>query len=103
MTEATRIRVREAASDLEYVANASARYLRGARSGAVGLYIPDQTMNARYYMDVAFGAVQAAQASDLLVTLMPADFAGGPGITDQLDGFILIDPRDGDAVVARLL
>ncbi len=64
MAEATRQRVRAAADELNYVVNVSARNLRTARSGAVGIYIPDHTLSSRYYMDVAFGAVEQAQSSD---------------------------------------
>ena len=103
MSDATRRRVRDAADDLEYVVNVRARSLRTARSGAVGLYVPDHTLSFRYYMDVAFGAVERAQESELLVTLMPTAFAARSGITEQLDGFLVIDPVDGDPVVERLL
>ena len=99
----TRQRIEDAARDLGYVVNVTARNLRTARSGAVGLYVPDYTLSFRYYMDVASGAVERAQESDVLVTLMPAAFAGRYAITEQLDGFIVMDPIDGDPVVERLL
>ncbi|MET0974219.1 MAG: LacI family DNA-binding transcriptional regulator [Leifsonia sp.] len=103
MTPATRQRVRDAAEELDYVVNVTARNLRSSRSGAIGLYVPDHTLSFRYYMDVAFGAVEEAQASDLLVTLMPTAFAPRSGITEHLDGFIMIDPIDDDPIVERLL
>lgn len=103
MSDSTRQRVRDAADELDYVVNIIARNLRTARSGAVGLYVPDQTLSFRYYMDVAFGAVERAQESDLLVTLMPTAFTPRSGITDQLDGFLVIDPVDDDPIVERLL
>jgi DNA-binding LacI/PurR family transcriptional regulator len=103
MTEATRQRVHDAAAELGYVANPTARALRTARSGAVGLYVPDHTLSFRYYMDVAFGAVERAQQEDLLVTLMPTVFMPKSGILDHLDGFIMIDPLDGDPIAERLL
>ncbi|MFC5789467.1 LacI family transcriptional regulator [Agromyces tardus] len=99
----TRQRIEDAARDLGYVVNVTARNLRTARSGAVGLYVPDHTLSFRYYMDVAFGAVERAAESDLLVTLMPTAFRGRSAITEQLDGFIVVDPVDGDPVVERLL
>ncbi len=102
ISEATRQRVHDAAADLDYSVNLIARGLRTARSGAVGLCVPDQTLSFRYYMDVAFGAVERAQESGMLVTLLPPAFAG-PGIIDQLDGFLMIDPVDGDPLVQRLL
>ncbi len=103
MTATTRQRVRDVANELGYVANQTARNLRSSRSGAIGLYVPDHTLSFRYYMDVAFGAVEQAQQDDLLVTLMPTVFAPKSGILDHLDGFIMIDPMDDDPIVARLL
>lgn len=103
MTATTRQRVRDAATDLGYVANPTARNLRTARSGAVGLYVPDHTLSFRYYMDVAFGAVEQAQQEDLLVTLMPTVFLPKTGVLDFLDGFIMIDPIDDDPIAERLL
>ncbi|WP_394554418.1 LacI family DNA-binding transcriptional regulator [Agromyces sp. MMS24-JH15] len=103
MSAATRARIRAAAAELDYVANATARSLRTSRSGTVGLYVPDHTLSFRYYMDVAFGAVERAQAEDVLVTLMPAAYSPRSGIPRHLDGFIVIDPTDDDPVVAGLL
>ncbi|HEV7184374.1 MAG TPA: LacI family DNA-binding transcriptional regulator [Leifsonia sp.] len=102
MSTATRQRVRHAATELEYSVNLIARGLRTARSGVVGLSIPDQTLSFRYYMDVAYGAVERAQESGMLVTLLPPAF-DRPGIIEQLDGFLVIDPVDGDPLVQRLL
>ncbi|WP_426518475.1 LacI family DNA-binding transcriptional regulator [Diaminobutyricibacter sp. McL0618] len=103
MAPATRQRVQDAASELGYVANPTARALRTARSGSVGLYVPDHTLSFRYYMDVAFGAVAQGQQDDLLVTLMPTVFEPKTGILEHLDGFIMIDPIDDDPIAARLL
>lgn len=102
LSEATRERVRAAADDLEYSVNVVARGLRTARSGVAGIVVPDRTLSFRYYMDVAFGAVERAQESGMLVTLLPPSFAER-GPTEQLDGFLLIDPVDGDPLVHRLL
>lgn len=103
MAPATRQRVRDAADALDYVVNVRARNLRSARSGSIGLYVPDQRLSFRYYMDVAFGAVERAQEDGVLVTLMPTAFHSDAGITSQLDGFIVIDPVNDDTVVETLL
>ncbi len=103
MSVSTRARIRAAAAELDYVVNATARNLRTSRSGTVGLYLPDHTLSFRYYMDVAFGAAEQAQADDLLVTLMPASFTPSAGIPPHLDGFIVIDPTDEDPILERLL
>ncbi|CAM5483254.1 LacI family DNA-binding transcriptional regulator [Leifsonia shinshuensis] len=102
MSDETRQRVREVAAELEYSVNLIARGLRTARTGTVGLSVPDLTLSFRYYMDVAFGAVERAKEAGMLVTLLPPAFAQ-PGITDQLDGFLIIDPVDGDPLTERLL
>ncbi|MEO7123408.1 MAG: LacI family DNA-binding transcriptional regulator [Lacisediminihabitans sp.] len=103
MTEETRERVRSVAEKLGYAANPTARNLRAARSGSIGLYVPDHTLSFRYYMDVAFGAVERAQEADLLVTLMPVVVTPHSSFLDHLDGFIMIDPFDEDPMVRRLL
>jgi DNA-binding LacI/PurR family transcriptional regulator len=102
MSPETRQRVRDAADELAYTVNRVARGLRTSRTGVVGLCLPDQTLSFKYYMDVAFGAVERAQESGMLVTLLPPAF-DGPVATEQLDGYLAIDPVDGDPLVARLL
>ncbi|MGO4534687.1 LacI family DNA-binding transcriptional regulator [Leifsonia sp. 2MCAF36] len=102
MSPETRQRVRDAAEELAYTVNRVARGLRTSRTGVVGLCLPDQTLSFRYYMDVAYGAVERAQESGMLVTLLPPAF-DGPVATEQLDGYLTIDPVDGDPLVSRLL
>jgi DNA-binding LacI/PurR family transcriptional regulator len=103
IADGTRSRVRDAASELGYVGNFAARSLRTARSGTVGLYIPEHTLSYRYYLDVMSAAVRRGSESQLLVTLVTTDLGPGSGIMNRLDGFILVDPEDGDPLVARLL
>ncbi|MCI1749646.1 MAG: LacI family transcriptional regulator [Acidipropionibacterium sp.] len=99
----TRERVRQAAAELGYVANRVAQNLRAARSGVVGIYVPDRVSALRYYLDATLAAVRRGAPSDLVVTLLPADLAARSQRALQLDGYILIDPEDGDPVVERLL
>ncbi|GAA5025624.1 LacI family DNA-binding transcriptional regulator [Microbacterium fluvii] len=103
MSDETRERIRRAADDLDYVVNITARNLRTSRSGAVGLYVPDNGQSYRYYMDVAFGAVARAQEDDVLVTLVPTARDLRAPMLEQLDGYIVVDPVDDDPMVARLL
>lgn len=103
MADVTRARIRAAAEELDYVVNMTARNLRTSRAGAIGVHIPDNSPSYRYYMDVALGAVERAQESDLLVTLLPNASEIRSPMLDQLDGFVIIDPVDDDPTVARLL
>lgn len=103
MAPETRERIREVAAELNYVPNAVARNLKTSRSGSVGLYIPDNPLSYRYYLEVAYGAVRRAQESELLVTLVPGDVRPESRFEDHLDGFIILDPDDSDPIVERLL
>jgi DNA-binding LacI/PurR family transcriptional regulator len=103
MSAQTRERIRAVAAELNYVPNAVARNLKTSRSGSVGLYIPENPLGLRYYLEVAYGAVRRAQESDLLVTLVPSDVRPESRFEDHLDGFIVVDPDDGDPIVERLL
>lgn len=103
MSAETRLRVRRCADELDYVPNRAAQNLRAARSGTVGIYVPDDSLAIRYYMDIALGAVQAGDRANMLVTLLPGDLVVRSPLVEHLDGFIVIDPEDGDVAVERLL
>ena len=103
MSAETRERIRSAARDMNYVANTVARNLRASRSGSVGLYIPDNPLSYPYYMDVVYGAVKEAQQAGMLVTVLPSEEGRDPRFEDHLDGFIVMDPEDGDPMAERLL
>ena len=98
----TRDRVSAAAERLGYVASPSARFLRSARTGSIGLCLPDQVLSLEYYMQLAFGAAAEAMAHDLALTLVPpnastAQLAGMP-----VEGMIVVDPLIDDPMLARL-
>jgi len=98
----TRERVSAAAQRLGYVASPSARFLRSARTGSIGLCLPDQVLSLEYYMQLAFGAAAEAMAHDLALTLVPpnastAQLAGMP-----VEGMIVVDPLIDDPILTRL-
>ena len=97
VSAATRERVREAAAELGYRPNLVARNLRAQRAGAVGLCLPPMSTTYTYYMDVAFGAVEAAADLGMLVAVVPAgaDLSGY-----HLDGFVVLDPIADDPAIA---
>ncbi len=98
----TRERVTAVARELGYVANRSARNLRGGRTGAIGLYFPARTIGLEYYMDLAIGAAEEALAHDLALTLVPT--TRDPGRTPPLhiDGAVVSDPVLGDPMLETL-
>lgn len=100
---ATRDHVREVAARLGYRPNSAARRLRSARTGAIGLHLPQTATRLDYYMKLAFGAVARAQEEGLdVVLLAPAGGTHGP-LASRVDGMLVIDPETGDAAVPALL
>ncbi|PRY10573.1 LacI family DNA-binding transcriptional regulator [Kineococcus rhizosphaerae] len=100
LPEATRRRVAAVAAELGYTPNLTARNLRRGRTGAVGLLTPQHTAGLAYYMELAVGAVEAAHAQGVALTLLPAVEAPGNGL--HVDGVIVADPALDDPVVRSL-
>src|SRR6478609_301981 len=67
ISEQTKVRVRQAASELGYVGNRAARMMRGASSNVVGLVIPD--IRNSFYITVAheLSTIMAARDYQLLL------------------------------------
>lgn len=99
---ATRERVSAVARELGYVANRSARNLRGGRTGAIGLYFPARTIGLEYYMDLAMGAAEEALAHDLALTLVPPQRDPGRTPPLHIDGAVVSDPVLGDPMLETL-
>ena len=99
---ATRERVAAVARELGYVANRSARNLRGGRTGAIGLYFPDRTIGLQYYMDLAIGAAEEALAHDVALTLIPALHNPADPPPLYVDGVVVSDPMLGDPMLRAL-
>lgn len=99
-------RVRAAASELGYVADAYARGLRSGRRGAIGLIVPDI---ANAFFPPLIRAAQAAAAAHGFTTVIAdsdEDAANEPGLIGQLgaqtDGVILVSSRMPDSQIAEL-
>lgn len=99
VSEATRASVLEAAEALGYVPNGSARHLRKASTGTIGLHVPEVLPHSSYYMAFVFGVVERAAEHDYDVTLITSGRRRKP----RVDGLVLGDPLGDDPVVAQLM
>jgi len=99
----TRQRVAAAAAGLGYSPSPSARHLRTARTGTIGLCLPDQVLALEYYMHLAFGAAEAAMSQGLSLTLVPAQSSRKTLAAMPVDGMIVVDPVQDDATIAALV
>lgn len=102
VSDTTRERVLEAARELRYEPNASARSLRTASYRTMGLLLPSTGGTSPYYAEFAFGVVDAAHARGWSVILLPRPAADAPAAA-HVDGFVIIDAAAGDAAVDALL
>jgi DNA-binding LacI/PurR family transcriptional regulator len=90
--------VLEVADALGYVPNGSARHLRRASTGTIGLHVPEVLTRSSYYMSFVFGVVQGAAESDYDVTLITSGRR-----TPRVDGLVLGDPLGDDPIVGKLM
>ncbi|MFA4841861.1 MAG: LacI family DNA-binding transcriptional regulator, partial [Agrococcus sp.] len=102
VSDATRERVLEAARELRYEPNASARSLRTASYRSMGLLLPSAGGTSSYYAEFAFGVVDAAHERGWSVILLPRPADDAPA-TAHVDGFVIVDAAVGDATVDALL
>ena len=70
-TEATRLRVREVAEELQYHPNTAARSLRTRRTDTIGLLVPD--VRNPFFTDLAYSVDKAAAAAGLTVMIGNSD------------------------------
>lgn len=101
VSEATRAAVAQVAERLGYVPNGSARHLRRASTGTIGLHVPEVLTRSSYYMSFVFGAVEQAARHDYDVTLITAGQRRPR--PPRVDGLVLGDPLGGDPVVESLM
>lgn len=94
-------RVRRVARELNYRPNVTAQNLRRARTGAIGLVLPDDVTGLSYYMDFTFGIVEVANESGLSLVVLPHD-TSTTSTSYNVDGFIVIDAQDGDEHLREL-
>jgi DNA-binding LacI/PurR family transcriptional regulator len=103
ISESTRTRVLDAVRSLDYTVNRSARSLRTAKTGALGLYLPEYAGTLEFYMSLAFGAVEAADRDGSSVVLVAPHLRGTSIATLPVDGFIVVDVDPDDAVVRAII
>ncbi|MGC7098481.1 LacI family DNA-binding transcriptional regulator [Amycolatopsis lurida] len=103
VSERTRQLVTSTANRLGYSPNASARSLRRANTGAIGLHLPDILARSEYYMSFVFGVVDKAAEMNYDVTLLTSKHLPAPGAFHRVDGVVLGDPLETDPMVRGLL
>lgn len=104
MTETTRQHIARLAAELGYVPNSTARNLRLARTGAIGMHILDRnTLSSSYVLDFLSGAAERTHVAGLDLTLLAArdSIVGRDAI--RADGIIIADPLGDDRVAMELL
>ncbi|MEV4172850.1 LacI family DNA-binding transcriptional regulator [Nonomuraea sp. NPDC049709] len=101
VSETTRETVARVAERLGYVPNGSARHLRKASTGTIGLHVPEVLTRSSYYMSFVFGVVEQAARHDYDVTLITSGQRRSR--PPRVDGLVLGDPLGGDPVVESLM
>ncbi|MFI7633070.1 LacI family DNA-binding transcriptional regulator [Nonomuraea sp. NPDC049400] len=101
VSERTREAVARVAERLGYVPNGSARHLRKASTGTIGLHVPEVLTRSSYYMSFVFGVVEQAARHDYDVTLITSGQRRSR--PPRVDGLVLGDPLGGDPVVESLM
>lgn len=106
ISEATRAKVKSVAAELSYVPNHRSRALRFARSGALGLIIPD--VNNAVFADLFAGVQDISEQRGVSVFLGQASIGGSKdhGLANvigqgRVDGVILQRPETVDDDILR--
>lgn len=107
VSDATRLRILDAAAALDYRPNFVARGLRTARTQTIALIVPQ--INSPVFAEIIAGATEAVRAQDytLLIGEQEEDVEGDPLYTklaraNQIDGLIMAPRVRDDALVRRL-
>lgn len=98
----TRQRVERTVLKLGYRANPLARNLRHERFGAIGLYLPEHSLNFKFYVDLAMAASATVFEQGCGLTLLPPVDSPGDLLGLPLDGVIVAEPVVDDPVIAAL-
>lgn len=109
LSAATRDRVREIAEKLQYQPQASARSLAEGRSGLLGLtvshYSPGSAFaltDFAYFMQLMSAATEAALQRGYALVLVSGQGPADALVNLNLDGAIIVDPRNDDPIVRAL-
>lgn len=108
LPDSTRARVRRVADDLGYSPSAAARNLVGGRTGLLGLAVSQAgaptfaVTDFAYFTQLMMAATTEAMRRGYALVLASADGVLDPqgGIT--VDGAIIVDPVEGDPMLAEL-
>lgn len=103
VSEHTRLKVMEVARELGYRVNTAARSLRTAETGTLGLHAPARMTRIEYYMQLAFGVLEACAEAGYDVTMITSSrYAEGTALP-RVDGVIIPDPLVDDTAARALL
>lgn len=99
---ATRQRVIDHAAARGYRKNSAARNLRVGATQAIELHLPRNARHLSFYIDFAFGVVDAAAAAGLDVLLTTADRPRSGGLL-AADGAVFIDAEEDSKRLRELI
>lgn len=99
---ATRDRVLDHAAERGYRKNSAARSLKLGATHAIELHLPRNARHLSFYVDFAFGVVDAADVAGLDVLLTTADRPRGGGQLTA-DGAVFIDCEEGSERLRELV
>lgn len=106
LPEETRKRVRQVAEKLGYRPNAIARGLRNQQVGLLGLVLipapATSVTGVSYWIEVLTQAAESALQRGYALVLLPSDPESLAPMTFPVDGVIVVDPTEGDAVLSAL-
>lgn len=106
VAEPTRTLVTDAANELGFQANRAARALITGETGLVGMIVP--TLANPYFAPMILGAQEAAAESGCHVLVVSCEHSAEheqlliDRLAAQVDGFIMVAPRETDAAIRRL-
>lgn len=104
VSDETRERIVKLAQEVGYRPNRAGRALRQARTGAVGLYLPNSAINFGYYTQATLGVAEFLHDNDLSLLMMPNSHDSDRiDSFPPVDGFIMIEPHSDDRGVEGIL
>lgn len=105
MTEETRKKVTDAASELGYVANALASGLRTGRTRTIGLHrqSPTEQLDKLYFRHFLAGVLEVGQRHDYDVSVLSANTQVPRMTAPRVDGVIVVDPLSDDLRARELM
>jgi DNA-binding LacI/PurR family transcriptional regulator len=100
IAEETRVRILNAARELDYQANAHAQQLVTRRSRIIAIHVPNLGVSegpalphSAYFLDLINGAAAAADSSRYALVVTPAGGRASILGSFAIDGTIIVDPR----------